>query len=218
MFAGAGAQLDYDPTLASAWALGFHFRPAFKWFGWLCVAVIVLILGRSVLDVFYRGVLAAAPAASVACRPGGAGLTRWEHAVHGAAMVGVLVQLVTAFGSAWVLGEFAGWPLMLHMCGAGLVLLGLTKTALMWAARCRLGAASGLTAAQKWMFWLVLTAGLAVVLPMLLAMLPLFGTEGQEVLAEWHEVAAVVLVVALVLHTVVSLAARRRRIASGRMS
>jgi len=33
-----------DPTFARAWDLGFVFRPAFKWFGFLCAGVVALIL------------------------------------------------------------------------------------------------------------------------------------------------------------------------------
>jgi hypothetical protein len=33
-----------DATFARAWDLGFVFRPAFKWFGFLCAGVVALIL------------------------------------------------------------------------------------------------------------------------------------------------------------------------------
>ena len=39
-----------DPTLARAWAGGFLFRPAFKWFAFACAAIILLVLLRYALD------------------------------------------------------------------------------------------------------------------------------------------------------------------------
>lgn len=222
------ALIDYDAALANMWGIGFRFRPAFKVFGFLCAAVVALILARSMLDVFYHTVLGADVAAGLStgrdvaaglstgrrspaetrATLGGVGLTRWEHIAHAVAVAGVLVQAATAFGSKLLGSELDGWVLMAHMAGAGLFILGLTETALLWAARCRLGSASGLTAVQKWMFWLALAAGFAVMLPMLLAMLPVFGTDGQEELVEFHGAAAIVLLIVMVLHTLVSLRAR----------
>ena len=52
----------------------------------------------------------------------------------------------------------------------------------------------------KFMYWLLLTSGLAVCLTMLLSMLPIFGTEGMEVLLDIHRFTGMLAVVALVLH------------------
>ena len=53
--------------------------------------------------------------------------------------------------------------------------------------------------------------GLAVMLPMLSAMLPVFGYTGQDTLVDMHQIAALLFAGAMVVHTVVSLAARRAR-------
>ncbi len=37
------------PILSRAWGVGFTFRPAFKWFGAVCVALLALILLHYVL-------------------------------------------------------------------------------------------------------------------------------------------------------------------------
>ena len=50
------------------------------------------------------------------------------------------------------------------------------------------------------MFWLLLFSGLAVCLTMLLSMLPLFGTDGLEILLDIHRYAGLLAVVALVVH------------------
>ena len=102
------------------------------------------------------------------------------------------------------------WPYFVHMLGAPLLLVGLTGTALQWARRCRLGA-PGLNAAQKWTFWIVLVFGLAVPGTMLVAMLPIFGHAEQKLLISLHLYSGLGLVVMMLLHTFVSLAARRAR-------
>jgi hypothetical protein len=137
-------------------------------------------------------------------------LTRVEWLFHSVAIVGIAIQVVTAFGSKLVFGEFTGWALLVHMIGAPLVIVGLTGTVLIWAERCRLGAATsgGLRFDQKLMFWIATVAGVATVSPMLAAMLPVFGYAAQDTLKDIHGTSAIVLVVVMVVHTVVSLRAR----------
>jgi cytochrome b subunit of formate dehydrogenase len=52
----------------------------------------------------------------------------------------------------------------------------------------------------KLMFWLLLVSGLAVCLTMLLSMLPIFGTEGLEILLDIHRYTGLLAVVALAIH------------------
>ena len=137
------------------------------------------------------------------------GLTPVEHLVHGLAGVGVVVQALTGLSSTLGLAELEGWKLLIHMSGAGMFTLGLVGVTLFWTGRCRFGAAAPtprvpLNSAQKTLFWLGLLSGWLVMLPMLLAMLPLFSIAVQRQLIEWHERAAFALVAIMVLHTIVS--------------
>ena len=139
-----------------------------------------------------------------------------EWLFHSVAMVGIAIQVVTAFGSKLLVGEFSGWALLVHMIGAPLVIIGLTGTVLIWAERCRFGEAeshsgAGLSFGQKLMFWIAAVLGLATVTPMLAAMLPVFGYAGQDTLREIHGTSAIVLVAVMIVHTLVSLRARRAK-------
>lgn len=142
------------------------------------------------------------------------GLTRCEHIVHTVAIVGFAVQALTGLYAKYVVGEFTGWPLLIHMLGAPLFIVGLALVTIVWADRCRFGGGDagppgGLTFGQKLVFWIGILLGLAVIGSMLTAMLPVFGYAGQELLEEVHEISALLLVAVMVVHTIVSLAARR---------
>lgn len=198
-----------DRWLAQAWNLGFALRPAFKWFAFACAGLITLLLLHFVLDgLGGRTVMAGSGPAPVAMQA--RGLTRTEHLFHTLAIAGIVIQAVSGFGPKLLGMVVEHWPLFVHMLGAPLLLIGLTGTALQWARRCRLGA-PGLNTAQKWTFWIVLVLGLAVLWTMLVAMLPVFGSADQKLLISVHMYSALGLVVMMVLHTIVSLAARRAR-------
>lgn len=198
-----------DRQLVQAWNLGFTMRPAFKWLAFVCAGLMTLLLLRLLLDLLTGGTTLPSTSSSAAVRS--TGLTRFEHLFHTFAIAGVVIQAVTGFGPKLLGLVVEAWPLFVHMLGAPLLVLGLTGTALQWARRCRLGPATGLNAAQKWLFWLALALGLAVLSSMLLAMLPVIGYAGQAVLIQVHLYSALGLVLMMVLHTVVSLAARRAR-------
>jgi cytochrome b subunit of formate dehydrogenase len=136
-------------------------------------------------------------------------LTRTEMLAHTVAAVGFLIQAITGLGTASIYDEVAGWPLLIHMFGAGMLLLGMAAVAIIWADRCRLGADTGLNLGQKLVFWIALALGLVIMLSMLLAMLPFFGTEVERELLELHETGGWLFLCAMIVHTVVSLAARR---------
>jgi hypothetical protein len=198
-----------DTTLRKAWALGFQGRDAFKWFGFACAALIAIVLLRFVAEVSRCG--AEMPISPQ--KP--AALTRWEHLFHWLAITGLLIQIVSAFGSKLAGVQTEGWRLLIHMAGAPLFILGLTGTTLQWAGRCRRIRAGGLPLSlntpQRLIFWVYIAAGWAVMTTMLVAMLPLAGYKGQVLLKELHEDAAWTLVGALVVHTIVSWIARRAR-------
>ncbi len=198
-----------DATLRITWALGFRVRDAFKWFGFACAALIAIVLLRFVADVSTCGAETPVSPQKLAA------LTRSEHLFHWLAIIGLLIQIVSAFGSKLAGVQTEGWRLLIHMSGAPLFILGLTGTTLQWAGRCRQIRAGALQLAlntpQRLIFWVYIAAGWAVMMTMLVAMLPLAGYKGQVLLKELHEDAAWVLVGALVVHTIVSWIARRAR-------
>lgn len=136
-------------------------------------------------------------------------LTRTEMLAHTVAGVGFLILTITGLGTESIYDEVAGWPLLIHMFGAGVFLLGMAAVAIIWADRCRLGTDTGLNLGQKLVFWIALVLGLVLMLSMLVAMLPLLGTAAQHVLLELHEISGWLFLCAMIVHTVVSLAARR---------
>ena len=161
-----------------------------------------------------RGAVIPGTGAGVGAAPA-RGLSRTEHVVHTVAIVGFAVQAITGLGGRYIVGEVSGWLLFVHMLGAPLFVVGLAGTAVMWAERCRLRVnpveSGGLSLGQQLMFWIGILVSLAVVLPMLAAMLPIFGYAGQQALIDIHRISAILLLAAMIVHTVVSLAARRAK-------
>ncbi|MFH1746326.1 MAG: hypothetical protein ABIG44_04705 [Planctomycetota bacterium] len=197
-----------DTCLPTLWSVGFIFRPLFKWFAYICAILIALILLRNGLRGFQGD--------------GGArvGLNRLEWGFYLLGIIGALIQAVTGFLMVLmeflgplIASEFSGWLLLAHMVGAPLFVVGLTGTVVHWAPRCRFGARpSGLFTGQKFMFWISTVVGFITMLAMLAAMVPVFGYAGQEELVEIHLISAILFVVVMIVHTFVSLAARRARV------
>jgi len=203
-----------DVLIRRLWARAFLFRPAFKWFGLACAGLVLLVLLRFLLDAITHSPppTDTGSASPVAARR--TGLSAGEHIFHGLAVLGVIIQAGTGLGSKLFGLDLAGWRLLIHMGGAFLFLVGLTVTTLQWAGRCRpvrLAGKEALTAGQRWVFFVYVAAGWLVMVTMLGAMLPVAGYREQELLKETHENAALVLLAALAVHTIVSWAARRAR-------
>jgi hypothetical protein len=180
---GEGAMWElhhYDPLLADAWAVGFKARPAFKWFGLACTALVALVMLRGVV-----GSVPWAPPRAVAVLRGPALV---------AMLAGAGIEAGTGFGAKWLYGEVDGWMLLLHMLGAPLFIVGLTGVALLWPAGY---AGETVPAWRKLTLWAVIVAGFVVTTTMLAAMLPVFGYAAQETLTEVHAAGAWVLLVAL---------------------
>ncbi len=181
--AGEGRMYElhgYDPVLAQLWALGFKTRPAFKWFAFVCVGVVALVLLRALL-----GMAPWQPPAALAA------LRRPALLVM---LVGVAVEAVGGFGGEWLRDEVQGWTLLVHMLAAPLFIVGLTGVAALWPASC-----AGQRVSRWWKLtlWGVILAGFVVTVTMLAAMLPYFGYAVQETLTKAHAVAAWVLLAAL---------------------
>ena len=139
------------------------------------------------------------------------GMTRLQIFAHCVAGTGFAINAITGLGTKYVEGEVEGWPLLIHMVGAGLLLAGMVGVTFTWADRCRFGVETGLNPLQKTVFWIAAALALALMLSMLIAMLPLLGTDCQEIAFEVHEISGLLLLVTMIVHTVVSLAARRAK-------
>lgn len=203
-----------DEALAQVWAWGFVFRPAFKVLGVVCAVVIALVLLRGFSDGFHWAAFGEVPRAAAECAAAAPrGMSAAQVVFHTLAKLGILIGALTAFGSEIVWGEFGGWALVLHMGGAGVFIVGLTGVALLWARQSRLQPRDGsLTPGQRVMFWVGLLVSWVVLVTMLAAMWPVFGYAGQHNLVELHELAALVLLAVMVVHTVISLRARRKHV------
>ncbi len=92
------------------------------------------------------------------------------------------------------------WVLMAHVAVAPLFALGLAAVALTWSDVCRYGAVSPLIGPAKFLLWIILLSGLAVMLSGVVPMTPLFGTSGEHFLYLTHRYSALVLAAAIVLH------------------
>lgn len=119
-------------------------------------------------------------------------LTRLDE--HAAAAKPVLIALVasmavlaaTGFLFGWPLSDpLNGFPLLSHVGFGGLYALALT----VWAAM------RAKTGGNVW-FWILLLSGIVLILSVLLAMFPMFGTRGQQACIVVHRVAAVASLIA----------------------
>jgi hypothetical protein len=195
-----------DGAEVKAWALGFVFRPVFKWFGFVCAAVLAFVLLRIAMTA---ALPRAGGAALIAVRAG-----RIERLALLLGLLGLVIQIMTGFGGDWILGEVEGWPLFVHMLGAPLFIVGLTGAAVFGAARHNSqvgGSHSGLVKAQAALFWLAVLCGFLTLTLILTAMTPLVSADYQEAVTEFHEYAAIAFVIALGMYVFVSLRLKRHR-------
>ena len=124
-------------------------------------------------------------------------------------VIGLAVQAVTGFGPSLIGGEVEEWPLLIHMIGAPLFLIGLTGLALYWTERNVFAPRDGgLERLAKLLYWVVLLTGAGTAFSMLIAMLPIFGQGDQSALIEIHEYSALIVLIAGGLMTLAAWAAR----------
>ncbi|MCA9248210.1 MAG: hypothetical protein KDA42_13875 [Planctomycetales bacterium] len=140
--------------------------------------------------------------------------TAWERLVYAGVLSAVGVLAASAFGAIGKGETMSGWPLMLHMVGAGVFTVALPALAVTWSAvhlranRVANGARFSLLA--RAMFWALLLSGLAVMGTMLVSMLPWLGTHELEEMLDAHRFAGLAVVIVLLLHAYAVLTGRRR--------
>ncbi len=198
-----------DLALLAAWDFGFGFRSTFKWYAFACAAIVGLVIVRRVGDVLVPARAAISgdvdtAADENASRSSVIGIVCWVLAA-----VGFIWQAFTGFGPNWTAGAVSGWPLFLHMLGAGVFILGLTAVVLVAPLRWR---ADGKTSTgSRVIFWITVVLAFCTMMTMLVAMLPLVGHGGQELLVDLHEYSALASLVAVVVLIGAALNERKAR-------
>jgi cytochrome b subunit of formate dehydrogenase len=137
------------------------------------------------------------------------------------ALLSFVVLFVTGFYLKLVLGKtISGYWLMLHATFAPVFAACLAVLAVMWAHNCRLdknywpwlqkifqrralsqAVPEKHELARKVAFWIIIFLALPVILSSVSSMFAFFGTHWQELLADTHRYAALVLAAAVIAHT-----------------
>lgn len=143
------------------------------------------------------------------------------------ALLCFVVLAVTGFYPVLVLGgQISGYWLMLHATFAPVFAVCLAILAVMWASHCRFNKSdwpwlqrlirrvilpktvskecicdSSYPVGQKITFWLIVVLALPLILSIVSSMFPLFGTHWQELLLDTHRYSALVLALAVIVHT-----------------
>ena len=143
------------------------------------------------------------------------------------ALLCFVVLAVTGFYPVLVLGgQISGYWLMLHATFAPVFAVCLAVLAVMWASHCCFTGSdwpwlqrlirrvilpktvsketisdSSYPVGQKITFWLIVVLALPLILSIVSSMFPLFGTHWQELLLDTHRYSALVLALAVIVHT-----------------
>lgn len=117
-------------------------------------------------------------------------------ACYGLMWLGILALAISGIGT-FALGRapMSHWILMAHVGASPLFAIGIAGVALSWPAP---DTRRGLMEAV--FYWLLLIAGLVVILSGVLPMTPIFGTDGQHFLYLVHRYSGIAVAVVAVLH------------------
>jgi formate dehydrogenase gamma subunit len=146
-----------------------------------------------------------------------------ERLIHLGTTVGFAILVITSFIPVLTGAPLDSWMLMIHVGASPVFFLSLLASLLVWGEDCcfgktdcewfektlrdPLGDPAGRPATgrfdplQKCYFWLAGVLGLVLLVTMLLSMVTLFGTHGQETLLLIHRLCALALLMATLLHT-----------------
>lgn len=127
-----------------------------------------------------------------------------------------LVLVVTGFYPALVLQKpIYGYWLVLHATFAPVFAICLAVLAVMWAENCIFTKddwlflrSRGNELLRKICFWLVVLLALPVILSIALSMFKIFGTQGQDFLLQLHRYGALLLALAIIVHTYLTIRSR----------
>lgn len=191
-------RFGYDATLATTWNALFTQREAFKWLGWVCVGLIALAFVRTAR---------LAPAA-LPCNRNLAGELppTVQRCLWAVALLSLLVLALSGFGGNLWRGEVLGWGLVAHSLVAPLFMVSLTLLAVHWwgkygrsEAPARPGPVDRFGPLLR---TTVLLSGLASAGSIMLAMLPLFGSDGLRRLYDVHLYGSAIVTLAMMLYVV----------------
>ena len=151
--------------------------------------------------------------------------------VYLVALLCFLALLLNGFYSSLVLHQpITGYRVILQTTAGGAFTVCIAILAVMWAHNCRLDKnyCPWLTRllghkpkdavvpqpyefAQKICFWLILLLALPLILSLIVSMLPLFGTDTQKCLFQFHRYSALSLALIAIIHTYLLIRTKRRR-------
>ena len=191
-----------DVGVQAFWNWAFSLRPVFKIVALAGTVLLALMLLCGLIAGLVR------PAAGNEPGPRAAGSHLWLHAV---AIVAVILQAASGLGSEWMFGGVHAWALLFHMATAGLFIFALLAVGLLWLRRMLPGHDPALSAAQRWLFWVGLLLGWCIIVTMTLPMLPVLEPGQIAGMVEIHELCAILFVIVMVAHTVISWSARQAR-------
>lgn len=169
-------------------------------FGWKMIASLILLL-LFIGWHYFQAVRGREP--FMKTRPGWGFFVKIFYFV---AVAAIAACAVTSFGAVLFSGKLLGWALVFHMMGAGTFVFLLPILALMWGRSSRFGQAyrpgrpERFNGLAKLAFWIMLYAGVITIFSPLISMLPIFGTEGLEVLLDVHRYSGLAVVLAAILH------------------
>ena len=116
----------------------------------------------------------------------------WERLLQSGLLLSYLLLFATGFHASLLTGSrITGWMLLLHCAAGGLFGPCLALGLLTWADRWRFGSSSpppeaGSSTVGRGACWLAALAGTGTLVTALVAMLPLAGPAGQDLLYETH--------------------------------
>jgi len=125
-----------------------------------------------------------------------------------AALACAVILSLTGFGPGLTGGHLHGYPLMLHVSCAPVFLLAMAFLAVTWAGANDLSVAISLRAIC---FWIILILALPLTLSIVLSMLPIFGSHGQEVMYGLHRTVAWPFAGATLLFSVLAWTSRKKK-------
>lgn len=162
------------------------------------ISTIALLATTAVLafHFLYRGLRARKTA------PPATRYNLWEKLVHLGLTFSFLSLAITGFWPALLNhAPLGGYLLMIHVTLGGVFAGCLAAMTLTWAAANRFAPdAPRFDLSEKFFFWLIALLGLIAVMTMMLSMIPLFGSDGLNLLNELHRYTALAMVVATIIH------------------
>ncbi len=174
--------MGMDAGFNRLFGLSFKARPLFKVAMLGLVVITMLVLASFLLSVI-RTLVGPAERTKLA-----------RASILGGGLATVVLALTGFGGTLW--GHLGGYPLLVHTAAGALFALCLATGALI------LAGSHTAPSLKSLCFWVLGTSGVALILSVLVAMVPLLGTGAQHAALTVHTVAAVIFVLTAALYAV----------------